>query len=384
MNKQLLWSGAVMDPSGYGEASRNYVCSLSAVDKSLLIQIKPKYFWTGQAPDLTHFLPTLQRMSQTMIDMNQPYVFVQHLTPDNWKLGPSKCRYHIGVTTFETNSIPDHWQPQMRQMDELWTFSKWGKQVFEEAGIRRPITVVPHGVDTERYRPEGDMMVDVEGKEKIFTFGSNFDWNARKNPEALLRAYFKSFKPSDSVVLLLKSYWQYPIEHSRAYIKAQIDRIRQSMGLTISDAPPVVLISSIVPEGAMPSFYRTLDCYVLPSCGEGWGLTFTEAMATGLPTIGVNWSGNTEFMDDSNSLLVKNFKLVDVDRSVAGPQPQYAGHKWASCDVEELGQKMRWAYENRDAAKAIGAKARQDMVARSWASAARGISHRLNEIYPGL
>ena len=54
----------------------------------------------------------------------------------------------------------------------------------------------------------------------------------------------------------------------------------------------------------LPLLYKEADALVMASRGEGWGLPLAEAMAMGLPTIGSNWSGSTEFMDSSNSFLV--------------------------------------------------------------------------------
>ena len=51
MEKQVIWSGAVLDPSGYGEASRNYVLGL-ARHGELKLHVRPRYFWSGDTPDL--------------------------------------------------------------------------------------------------------------------------------------------------------------------------------------------------------------------------------------------------------------------------------------------------------------------------------------------
>jgi len=39
---------------------------------------------------------------------------------------------------------------------------------------------------------------------------------------------------------------------------------------------PVILLNNILPEDLVPAFYRSLDCYVLPSRGEGWSLTHQQ------------------------------------------------------------------------------------------------------------
>jgi len=48
-----------------------------------------------------------------------------------------------------------------------------------------------------------------------------------------------------------------------------------------------------------------VNAFVLPSRGEGWGIPLMEAMAMELPTIGTNWSGNVEFMNDNNAFLIR-------------------------------------------------------------------------------
>jgi hypothetical protein len=149
MNPKIIWIGSLLDPSGYGEASRNYVASIDALGQ-YAIKIKPKYFWSGEALDVKSTWELLNRLHKTSVNHDEPHICIQHLTPDNWSIQYGACKYHIGMTTFETDSIPHGWQTPMRSMDELWTHSQWGKEVFEEAGIRRPIHVVPHGVTYRR------------------------------------------------------------------------------------------------------------------------------------------------------------------------------------------------------------------------------------------
>lgn len=373
MELNCVWAGAALDPSGYGEATRGYLLELAKRDHFKLKLIN-KQFWNGDMPDLRNEWSTLSRLHNTFIDRGDPYVFVQHLTPDVWKLGAGACKYHVGMTTFETDSIPAEWQVNMRSMDELWTFSKWSRQVFEDAGIRREVHVVPHGVDTELFKPDGCKLFEFQPKP--FVFGSNFDWTERKNPTALIQAYFMAFKPTDDVCLVLKTYYQFPLSRSREYIIKSIEYIRARMGL--QKTPKIYLISDIMPSTALSSFYRSLDAYVLPSRGEGWGLTYSEAMATGLPVIAVNWSGHTEFMGDHNSLLCHDFKLREITKEDCPHQPQYVGHRWADVMVGELAQNMRRLYDDRVLGRMLGLAARETMVNRfSWQEAGKVIDHRL-------
>lgn len=384
--KNLIWSGPVLDPSGYGEATRGYLLGIAKF-KDLNTKLVAKNFWTGDPPDLRQSWSVLNQLSNNNFDRRQPHVFLQHLTPETYLLSGGNCKWHIGMTTFETTSVPAGWQIQMRAMDELFTFSQWGKEIFESTGIRRPVTVVPHGVDVVKFNPIVDPIPDIREAvgQDTFVFGSNFDWTERKNPSALLKAYFSSFKREDPVALVLKTYYQYPIEMSKRYITSYIDEVRHMLKMTSDQTPRIVLITDIQSSDWFPHFYASLDAYVLPSRGEGWGLTLSEAMATGLPTIAVNWSGPTEFMNEENSYLCKNFKLCSISEAEAGPQQQYIGHQWASVEFEELAHHMVWVYNNREAAKEVGAKARDTMVEKfTWAAAARTLKGRLDQIYAGF
>lgn len=56
---------------------------------------------------------------------------------------------------------------------------------------------------------------------------------------------------------------------------------------------------------AIPEIMRGLDCFVLPSLGEGISNTILEAMASGLPVIATAVGGNVELVEpDTSGLLV--------------------------------------------------------------------------------
>ncbi len=57
-------------------------------------------------------------------------------------------------------------------------------------------------------------------------------------------------------------------------------------------------------------------------------------MACGLPTIGTRWSGNLDFMDDGNSLLVEIEGLVSIDASGAPISNLAAHHRRNSSGLE--------------------------------------------------
>jgi glycosyltransferase involved in cell wall biosynthesis len=119
------------------------------------------------------------------------------------------------------------------------------------------------------------------------------------------------------------------------------------------------------------------DAYVSLHRSEGLGLTMAEAMLLGKPVIATRYSGNLDFMDDQNSLLV-DYKLVHTGPSVP---PYDSTALWAEPSVEHAAQLMRRLHDNQDWARELGAKARADTQSRfSLATAGQRFMERLGEI----
>src|SRR5258707_185253 len=101
------------------------------------------------------------------------------------------------------------------------------------------------------------------------------------------------------------------------------------------------------------------DCYVSLHRSEGLGLPMIEAMLLGKPVIATAYSGNMDFMDRENSLLVP-YRLTTLDRDF----PPYAkGMRWADPDHDDAAAHMRWAAENRSALQALGERAKATTTA---------------------
>ncbi|MGJ7582892.1 glycosyltransferase, partial [Variovorax sp. RHLX14] len=105
--------------------------------------------------------------------------------------------------------------------------------------------------------------------------------------------------------------------------------------------------------------------------------TMAEAMLMGKPVIATDFSGNMDFMNDENSLLVP-YERVKVGR----PIPPYdADLEWAEPSVEHAAQLMRRLYEDQQWAREMGARGKQSAeVNLSLGAAGRRIAERLDEI----
>jgi glycosyltransferase involved in cell wall biosynthesis len=96
------------------------------------------------------------------------------------------------------------------------------------------------------------------------------------------------------------------------------------------------------------------DCYVSLHRSEGLGLTLAEAMMLGKPCIATKYSGNLDFMDENNSLLI-DYQLIEIEETVGSYEK---GHRWAEPSIPQAANAMRWVFDHPDEARLLGERAR--------------------------
>jgi phosphatidylinositol alpha-1,6-mannosyltransferase len=73
----------------------------------------------------------------------------------------------------------------------------------------------------------------------------------------------------------------------------------------------------------LAGLYRAADLYVMPSTGEGFGIAFLEAMASGIPALGLNFGGAPDVLADGElGVCVPEVDLLEaIHRTLTGPKP---------------------------------------------------------------
>lgn len=273
--------------------------------------------------------------------------------------------YRIGYTMLEVDGLPEDWVAACNRMDEVWTPSRWGVEAFARAGVRRPLAVMPLGYDPMRFHPN----LPARRIDSRFVFLSVFEWGERKAPDVLLRAYARAFTRSDNVLLLVRT----------NNFDSDVHVARQIAALHLPpDAPPIALIyNHQIAATQLGSLYRSANCFVLPTRGEGWGLPILEAMACGLPVIATDWSAQTEFLHGGVGYPLRLRRLIPA----VARCPYYLGWQWADPDEDHLIELMRHVYTHPAEAQAVGSRAAAE-VAERWtlSHAAERMITRLMEI----
>ena len=280
----------------------------------------------------------------------------------------NRAHYRIGFTMLEVDRIPREWARDANAMDEVWTPTEFGRQAMLASGVTRPIHVIPLGVDGEHFHPGAKRVPNRSGE---FVFIANFEWSERKYPELLLHAFNETFRMSEPVVLVCKVMNRDPAVDVPNRIRAlQLDEQGGRIHL---------IHNRDVPHHQLATLYRSADCFVSPSRGEGWGLPLLEAMACGVPAIATDWGGHTGILDSADSYPLRILGTVPAVSSCR----YYDGFSWAEPDPAHLKDLLRHVYEHRDEAKARGLRAAARVrETLSWKQSARAIVERLRQIEP--
>ncbi|WP_170217075.1 glycosyltransferase [Variovorax gossypii] len=296
----------------------------------------------------------------------QPEPFFDKAYSRSDLLERSPRTYRIGYWYWEFDVIPDFWLPHLENADEVWTATE-----FIARGLRaktsKPVHTLFPGVKLSPFERRSRSYFGLEATPYTFLFTFHMmSVMERKNPLGLIRAFAAAFRQDEPVQLVLKtSFGDRHLEQFQALENAAA-KVRN-----------VKIINEVYSPNDVLALMEACDVYVSLHRSEGLGLTMAEAMLMGKPVIATNFSGNVDFMDDSNSLLVP-YELVKLGK----PIPPYdAELEWAEPSTEHAARFMRRLYDDQAWGRDLGARAKASAeVNLSLEAAGRRFKARLEEI----
>jgi glycosyltransferase involved in cell wall biosynthesis len=221
-----------------------------------------------------------------------------------------------------------------------------GDRVATDLGYRRPIFLLPNGVDLARAAavPPADRDIDVIFAGRLI---------AEKNVDLLLRALARLRGGARPVRALVVG--DGPERH-------RLERLRDELGL----APAVTFTGSLPSGDDVFAAMKAAKVLVLPSTREGFGMVVLEANACGIPVITVSSPANaaTELIRDGhNGWIVPataDALAAAVRRAVDLPPPDGVAAHVDEYGWERLAEQyaLRALYQGGDAAVGPGPAAR--------------------------
>jgi glycosyltransferase involved in cell wall biosynthesis len=260
----------------------------------------------------------------------------------------TRNRSIIGYWAWEMPEIPPEWRPAIACVSQIWVPSRFTAAALEPLLPGRvrvvppPLGLVPpvaSACDRAAFGLPSDAVVVLVS----FNLASSF---VRKNPFAAVAAFRSAFGDRPDRVLMLK------VSHPE-HAPADFARLTQ-----MARAPNIHIDTRTLPSDDRHALTACADIVLSLHRGEGFGLVMAEAMLLGKAVIATGWSGNTDFMDDTNAALV-GYRLAPArdDRSV------YRG-LWAEPDVAEAASLLRTLADDAASRRSLGERARHSTMAR--------------------
>lgn len=369
-NLECCWEGPIFDSGGYANMNRSYVSHLTRLG----VKVKPSLVNT-QSDIEDSIVKEITRLSSNDVNRRCSKIYATNVPGKH--TGPV-----VAYTMMETESIihPDLVK-MLAPASEIWVPSEWNRQVFSNSGLNNNVKVMPLGINNELYCPrESKIVYSFPIKKFIFYACSTWIW--RKGWDVLLKAYAKAFSSDDDVSLVIFSRSPF-VEASRTVnaVRTEIESFVPNR----SDLPHLAFITGgSLPASIMPYMYNSIDAFVLFSRGEGWGLPYCEAAASGIPVIGADHGGQQMFLNDENSFLVKPDKIAQCHRSLLPMSPFYKGMRFADYSTRAINQAadlMRRVYEDKKEAQERAEKCMNNVVSNfTWRKSALNVAKRLREI----
>ncbi len=361
---QVVLAGHPFAPIGIGENTISAFRALkqTGIVASLLDVYKMYQPWPELADCLTDELSP--DVNIFFINGDEVDPVLNHLRT---KLQPKA--YNIVFPFWELSIYPEIWGQQLKRFDEIWTASTFTYHSIK-ACVSKPVHRMPCASQVEISSFLGRQYFGIPQESFAFLFAFDFLSSInRKNPFAVLRAFQKLSQacPNDDICLILK------LNHSSRQPKDYADL----MEVAVDFRDRLVIIDKTLNNNEMKNLLRCCDCFTSLHRSEGFGLGLSEAMSLGKPTIATRYSGNVDFMNDSNSCLV-DYKLEPVGEDC---YPHWQGQYWAEANVDQAFRYMLKLLSDRDKRKKIANNAKiQVRKQLSYASIGQMYEKRILEI----
>jgi glycosyltransferase involved in cell wall biosynthesis len=355
----ILWVGRFRLTMGYDNMTRNYYKLLrdSGINN---VFIDSKTLEVIGKPSLSSL--KVRKLSDGIVlraeDPDERVLMVVNETPNKYDQFDIAGKVRkVGYTMFETYDLPSDWREPLLLMDEIWVPSDFNIETFTDSFIPEcMLHKMPLPIDISSFPAVNKLELKNMNKFKFLTVMSS---HSRKDLSLAIKSYYKAFSAADDVSFIVKV-------NSKVDVESLISILNRNLfpdyDIRNPNLPHVAIIKSEMEDRKMAELYNSVDVYVSTERGKGWDLPSFEAMASGIPVINTDWSGNTEFMTRENSLLVPPEKYDEFcAEDITSESKLYGGQLWPMVSTEAFSEAMRQMYDNPELRKELGKKGRKSI-----------------------
>ena len=226
---------------------------------------------------------------------NIPIVFTNHTRYDLM----TQAYIPILPDSIGDAALKAYLSPFYRACDLVIVPSLSMRQILvDHFGLESPVEVIPNGVDLTPYR---EKIQPIDRTQFGFT----------KNDVILI--YVGRLSPEKNLSLLIRAFYGVAMtyDHVRLLLVGEgPERDNLETLIRHMDISNKVFFTGLVDYKQIPAYLTSSDIFVTPSSAETFGLSTVEAMAAGLPALGMDAPGTQDIIEDGITGLVTTDDLA--------------------------------------------------------------------------
>jgi D-inositol-3-phosphate glycosyltransferase len=240
--------------------------------------------------------------------------------------------------------------PAVDKWDTLITYTQFGKQEIEKMGYTRPVEVVGHGTDFDKFFPIDRLQCRKElgvPEDVFIVFNGNRN-QPRKRIDLTIKSFIKFAKNKpDARLWLNMGKKDMGWELVPLFKRVARDEGYDATGKLILTSPEFSTYNCL-PIEKLNKVYNACDIGLNTCLGEGWGLVNTEHAATGVAQVVPDHTSMREIFNNVRRIPIESWETdrnYGLERGQVSPEECAAILNYYYHNREELQMAGEWCYE---------------------------------------
>jgi glycosyltransferase involved in cell wall biosynthesis len=333
---KLLWCGDIVAMTGFARVTENV---LSRLQEQYEIVVLSHNWWGDPTPLQSKYkmYPSSNRFQTAPFGEDRIREVVEKEKPDivftindMWiineqykrikDLHDQKLFKFVGYAPMDSYGWTGCLDETANDWDGVISYTEFGAHEFIRGGIRKPITIIPHGITANQFYPmdKAEARKRLSLKDDIFIVFNGNRNQFRKRIDITVEGFakFAKDKPDTQLYLhmgLKDQGWDIMPLFARAMQREGIDPNGRIILTAQTQGPPNVEVEFL------NTIYNAVDVGVNTCKGEGWGLVSHEHAACRVAQVVPNHTSCKEIFEGYGRLI--RCDHVDVDTNYSREMP---------------------------------------------------------------